>query len=184
MKPNNRNGFRGSSDGARDRREFLRARRGAVGDEPSRRDRRYEPLANREVVDVAATALRRRRGGEMLAIAAPTYSNVVRTVIRFRESQDTHMTKAELIDAVAQSANVTKHDAERTISAFFELVVASAKKGEKVSWPGFGSFTASTRKARTGRNPRTGEPVEVPASMAIKFSASSTLKAELNPTRK
>ena len=76
MKPNNRNGFRRSSDGARDRREFLRARRGDVGDEPSRRDRRHESLADRDVIDVAATLLRRRRDGEMLAIAEPTYSNV------------------------------------------------------------------------------------------------------------
>jgi DNA-binding protein HU-beta len=66
------------------------------------------------------------------------------------------MTKAELIDAVAQKAGVSKADAERTIGSFFELVVASAKNGEKVAWPGFGSFSTS----------------------------SSTLKSELNPNRK
>lgn len=94
------------------------------------------------------------------------------------------MTKAELIDAVAQSAGVSKVDAERTIGAFFELVVSSAKKGDKVAWPGFGSFSTSKRKARTGRNPQTGAPVQVPASLAMKFTASSTLKSELNPNRK
>lgn len=94
------------------------------------------------------------------------------------------MTKAELIDAVAQNAGVSKVDAERTIGAFFELVVSSAKKGDKVAWPGFGSFSTSKRKARTGRNPQTGAPVQVPASLAMKFTASSTLKSELNPNRK
>lgn len=93
------------------------------------------------------------------------------------------MTKAELLDAVAGKANVSKADAERTIAAFFELVIDSAKKGDKVSWPGFGAFSTSKRKARTGRNPQTGAPVQVPASVAMKFTASSTLKAELNPGR-
>ena len=94
------------------------------------------------------------------------------------------MTKAELIDAVAQKSGVSKADAERTIASFFELVVASAIKGEKVAWPGFGSFSTSNRAARTGRNPQTGAPVQVPASTAMKFTSSSTLKSELNPNRK
>jgi DNA-binding protein HU-beta len=93
------------------------------------------------------------------------------------------MTKAELIEKVAESAGVSKAEAEKTISAFFDLVVATAKKGDKVSWPGFGAFSTTRRQARTGRNPRTGETVQVPASTAMKFSASSTLKAELNPNR-
>ena len=93
------------------------------------------------------------------------------------------MTKAELIEKVAEAAGVSKADAEKTVSAFFELVVATAKKGDKVSWPGFGAFSTTRRQARTGRNPRTGETVQVPASTAMKFSASSTLKAELNPNR-
>jgi len=93
------------------------------------------------------------------------------------------MTKAELIDAVSQKAGVSKADAERTISEFFELVVSSAKQGNKVAWPGFGSFSTSSRKARIGRNPQTGAPVQVKASTAMKFSSSSTLKAALNPDR-
>lgn len=94
------------------------------------------------------------------------------------------MTKAELIDAVAKKAGVTKADAERTLNAFFDQVVASTKKGDKVSWPGFGSFSTTKRKARTGRNPQTGEPVKVAASTAMKFTASATLKAALNPKKK
>jgi DNA-binding protein HU-beta len=63
-------------------------------------------------------------------------------------------------------------------------VVASAKKGDKVAWPGFGSFSASNRAARTGRNPQTGEPVKIAASTALRFSSSATLKTALNPKRK
>jgi DNA-binding protein HU-beta len=90
------------------------------------------------------------------------------------------MTKAELIDAVAEKAGTSKADAERTVDAFFEVVVDNAKKGDKVAWPGFGSFSTTRRAARTGRNPQTGAPVNVPASTALKFSASYVLKAQLN----
>ena len=93
-------------------------------------------------------------------------------------------TKAELIDAVADAAGVSKADAERTLGAFFDHVVTATKKGEKVAWPGFGSFSTTKRSARTGRNPQTGAPVQIKASTAMKFSASSTLKAALNPKKK
>src|ERR671910_539646 len=78
-------------------------------------------------------------------------------------------TKAELIDAVATSAGVTK---------------ATKKDGEKVAWPGFGSFSQTKRAPRTGRNPQTGAPVKIAASKAMKFTPSSTLKAALNPKKK
>jgi DNA-binding protein HU-beta len=95
------------------------------------------------------------------------------------------MTKAELIDAVATSAGVSKADAERTVQAFFDTVLETTKSGEdKVAWAGFGSFSTNTRPARTGRNPQTGEPVEIAASKVMKFTASSTLKSALNPNRK
>ncbi|WP_116998952.1 HU family DNA-binding protein [Desertimonas flava] len=93
-------------------------------------------------------------------------------------------TKAELVDGVAKAAGVTKADAERTIAAFFDAVVSGAKKGDKVAWPGFGSFSTSKRAARTGRNPQTGEPVKIAASTALRFSPSATLKAALNPKKK
>jgi DNA-binding protein HU-beta len=93
-------------------------------------------------------------------------------------------TKAEVIDAVAKAAGVSKADAERTIGAFFEHVTKATKKGDKISWPGFGSFSTTKRAARTGRNPQTGEPVKIAASTAMKFTPSSTLKAALNPRRK
>jgi DNA-binding protein HU-beta len=94
------------------------------------------------------------------------------------------MTKAELIDAVAGAAGVSKADAERTLAAFFDHVVTATKKGDKVAWPGFGSFSTTKRPARTGRNPQTGEAVKIAASTAMKFTASSTLKGELNPKKK
>lgn len=93
------------------------------------------------------------------------------------------MTKSELLDAIAEEAGVSKADAERAIGAFFDVVVKSAKAGDKVAWPGFGTFSTSERAARTGRNPQTGAPVDIAASTAMKFSASSTLKSALNPGR-
>lgn len=93
-------------------------------------------------------------------------------------------TKAEMIDAVASAADVSKADAERTLGAFFDHVVTATKDGDKVAWPGFGSFSTTERKARVGRNPQTGAPVNIAASTAMKFSSSSTLKSALNPNRK
>jgi DNA-binding protein HU-beta len=94
------------------------------------------------------------------------------------------MTKAELIDAVSSKAGVSKADAERTVGAFFDQVLASTKKGDKVAWPGFGSFSTGKRAARVGRNPQTGAAVKIKASTTMKFTASSTLKAALNPSKK
>lgn len=94
------------------------------------------------------------------------------------------MTKAELIDAVAKAAEVSKADAERTLGAFFDHVTKTTKKGDKVAWPGFGSFSTTKRAARTGRNPQTGAKVKISASTAMKFTPSSTLKTTLNPRRK
>ncbi|MEX2626548.1 MAG: HU family DNA-binding protein [Ilumatobacteraceae bacterium] len=91
------------------------------------------------------------------------------------------MTKAELIDAVADSSGVSKAEAERTVQAFFDIVIEKTKKGDKVAWPGFGSFSTTERAARTGRNPQTGQEVQIKASTAMKFTASSALKSALNP---
>jgi DNA-binding protein HU-beta len=94
--------------------------------------------------------------------------------------EDSMATKAEMIDAVADGADVSKVDAEKTIGAFFDYVVKTAQAGDKVSVPGFGSFSTTQRSARVGRNPQTGEPVNIAASTAMKFQASSKLKATLN----
>jgi len=94
------------------------------------------------------------------------------------------MNKSELIDAVASKAGISKSDANETIDAFFEVLTDAVKSGDKVSWPGFGSFSTSQSAARTGRNPQTGEAVNIAASTRMKFTASSALKGELNPKRK
>ncbi|MCB0999242.1 MAG: HU family DNA-binding protein [Acidimicrobiales bacterium] len=94
------------------------------------------------------------------------------------------MTKAELIEAVAKDAGVSKADAEAVLRSFFGTVTAKTKKGEKVAWPGFGSFSTTKSKARTGRNPQTGAAVKIAASTRMKFTSSSTLKDALNPKKK
>ncbi|MFK8023855.1 MAG: HU family DNA-binding protein [Ilumatobacter sp.] len=93
-------------------------------------------------------------------------------------------TKAEMLDAVAEAAGTTKSDTEKVLGAFFDHVVGEAKKGEAVTWPGFGKFSTSERSARTGRNPQTGEPVKIKASTAMKFTSSSALKEALNGKKK
>ena len=90
------------------------------------------------------------------------------------------MNKSDLIERVADGAEVGRQQAERVLDAFFETVKGAAKKGDRVAWPGFGSFSVTARKARTGRNPRTGEAVKIRASKALKFSSGSALKEFLN----
>ena len=90
------------------------------------------------------------------------------------------MNKSELVDAIARKADVGRSQAESVLNAFFETVQSEAKGGNKVSWPGFGSFSTSQRAARTGRNPQTGAPVKIAASTAMKFSPASGLKDFLN----
>ena len=89
-------------------------------------------------------------------------------------------TKANLVDDVAQRSGADKSTVDRVLDAFFENVISQAQGGSKVAWPGFGSFSISQRAARTGRNPQTGAAVKIPASKAMKFSASSVLKETLN----
>ena len=90
------------------------------------------------------------------------------------------MNKTELLDSVATEAGVAKADAERVLNAFKEVLRGAVRSGDKVSWPELGAFSVTQRKARTGRNPRTGAAVKIPASKAVKFSASSSWKEFLN----
>ncbi|HVL04645.1 MAG TPA: HU family DNA-binding protein [Acidimicrobiales bacterium] len=91
------------------------------------------------------------------------------------------MNKSDVIQDVAGVSGVSKSDVEKVIDAFFDTVRTAAGSGDRVAWPSFGSFSVTQRQARTGRNPRTGEPVPIAASKALKFSASSSLKSALNP---
>ena len=86
------------------------------------------------------------------------------------------MTKADLIDVVAAGADVSKSTAGKAIDSLTEAISETLKKGDKVALTGFGTFTVSERKARIGRNPRTGESINIPASKSPKFSAGKAFK--------
>ncbi|WP_424947902.1 HU family DNA-binding protein [Candidatus Spongiihabitans sp.] len=90
------------------------------------------------------------------------------------------MNKSELIEAVATSANLTKADAGRAVDAVFNAIENAMSRGDSVSLIGFGTFSVSDRAARTGRNPRTGETIQIAASRAAKFKAGKGLKDAIN----
>jgi DNA-binding protein HU-beta len=90
------------------------------------------------------------------------------------------MTKADLIESVASKVDLSRATAERAINTLFDDITAALKQNDKVNVSGFGTFSVSTRKARTGRNPKTGETIEISASRAAKFKAGKTLKDSLN----
>src|SRR5438067_10031985 len=90
------------------------------------------------------------------------------------------LNKTELLDNVAKEAGVAKADAERVLNAFREVLRGAVRSGDKVSWPELGAFSVTQRKARKGRNPRTGAAVNIPASRAGKVSARSSWKEVLD----
>jgi DNA-binding protein HU-beta len=90
------------------------------------------------------------------------------------------MNKTDLINAIAEKAELTKADAGRALEAYLEAIQKSLKKGEDVSVVGFGTFTVRKRAARTGRNPRTTETIKIKASKVPAFKAGKTLKDALN----
>jgi DNA-binding protein HU-beta len=92
------------------------------------------------------------------------------------------MTKAELIEALSNKLPLNKADAERAINIVLDDVIAALRQGERVNISGFGTFSVSTRQARTGRNPKTGESIEIGASRSAKFKPGKQLKDSLNET--
>jgi DNA-binding protein HU-beta len=86
------------------------------------------------------------------------------------------MTKAELIDKIASGAGLSKADASRALDSSLDAVKAALKKGQKVTLVGFGTFSVTKRKARKGRNPKTGEVINISATKTPKFSAGKALK--------
>ena len=86
------------------------------------------------------------------------------------------MNKGELIEAIARDASITKAQAQAALDAFVSNVQKSLKGGDKVTLVGFGTFSASTRAERMGRNPQTGQPIRIPARRVAKFSAGKALK--------
>ena len=86
------------------------------------------------------------------------------------------MTKAELVDAVAKSANLTKAAAEKAVGAFISSVSGALVAGGKVTLVGFGTFEVASRQARTGRNPQTGKEIKIAAAKLPKFRPGKALK--------
>lgn len=90
------------------------------------------------------------------------------------------MNKTELIAAIAERTELTKKDAEKALKAFTDVVEEELKKGEKIQLVGFGTFEVSERSERTGRNPQTGETMQISASKTPKFKAGKALKDAMN----
>ena len=86
------------------------------------------------------------------------------------------MNKAELVSKVAEKAGLSKKDAEKAVVAVFDTIQATLKDGDKVQLVGFGTFETRKRGARTGRNPRSGETIQIPASKVPAFKAGKALK--------
>ncbi len=90
------------------------------------------------------------------------------------------MNKNDLVAAVADSSGLSKADAAKAVDAVFDSITGSLKGGSEVRLVGFGTFSVADRKATTGRNPRTGEAIQIPASKQPKFKAGKGLKEAVN----
>ena len=90
------------------------------------------------------------------------------------------MNKTELVAAIAEQAELSKKDSEKALMAFIDVVADELKKGEKIQLVGFGTFEVIERAAREGRNPLTGETMQIKASKAPKFKAGKALKDAVN----
>ncbi|PLX86540.1 MAG: DNA-binding protein HU [Desulfuromonas sp.] len=86
------------------------------------------------------------------------------------------MTKADLVNAMAEKAGLSKTDAEKALKGFVDAVTEALKAGEKVALVGFGTFSVGERAARTGQNPQTGEKIQIAAAKTPKFKAGKALK--------
>jgi DNA-binding protein HU-beta len=95
------------------------------------------------------------------------------------------MTKSDMVSKLAESAKITKKQADDVFGAFVEMIAGGLKSGERIGLPGIGTFSCVKKAARKGRNPKTGEQIDILAKTAVKFSTSSTLAAVLNgPAKK
>lgn len=90
------------------------------------------------------------------------------------------MNKSDLVQSVADSAGISKTDSAKAVDAVFDCITASLRGGDEVRVVGFGTFSVSQRAASTGRNPRTGETIQIAASMQPKFKAGKALKDAVN----
>jgi DNA-binding protein HU-beta len=90
------------------------------------------------------------------------------------------MTKTELIEGLANKLGMHKSEAEKAINIILDDIIAALRQGDRVNISGFGTFSVSSRRPRTGRNPKTGEAIQISASRSAKFKAGKQLKDSLN----
>src|SRR3954464_15088375 len=104
----------------------------------------------------------------------------IRAWIEPRWRERGFMNKQELIAAVAEQTGLARNDAAKAIESLLDTIIAQLKKGDEVRMVGFGNFSVSRRKASTGRNPRTGEPMNIKATSQPKFRPGKVLKDSVN----
>ncbi len=93
------------------------------------------------------------------------------------------MNKGELVDAIASKASVTKKEADAILTATIDSILEAVASGDKVTLVGFGSFEVRDRQAREGRNPKTGETMQIPATRVPAFSAGKSFKDRVAPAK-
>lgn len=101
-------------------------------------------------------------------------------LLRQAKKRGLRVNKAELVDVVAESADLSKAAASRALDAVLDAMTGALKQGDQVSLVGFGTFQVKERSARTGRNPRTGEPIEIAAAKVPGFKPGKALKDAVN----
>lgn len=90
------------------------------------------------------------------------------------------MNKGELVDSIAKKSGLTKTDAAKALDATLDAITSTLQNGDKVTLPGFGTFSTSKRSARTGRNPQTGKEIKIKAKTVAKFKAGKNLADSVN----
>jgi DNA-binding protein HU-beta len=90
------------------------------------------------------------------------------------------MNKSELVQKIADDTGITKVSAAAAVASFFEGITKSLKKGQPITFVGFGTFKTAQRKARTARNPQTGAAIKIPKRRVVRFSAGKALKSAVN----
>jgi DNA-binding protein HU-beta len=115
-----------------------------------------------------------------ISLKSALVAAVAATTISFSTIPASAMNKEDLVNSMAQGASISKSQAEKALNAFTAATAKALKKGERVAIAGFGSFSVSTRPARTGRNPQTGKPIKVKARTVVRFKAGSALSDAVN----
>jgi DNA-binding protein HU-beta len=115
--------------------------------------------------------------GRVGCVSQQSFSGILFTTI---QHEDANVNKTDLIDKVAVTTELNKTSAARAVEAVLDIIAGTLREGDTVTLSGFGTFSVSNRAERTGRNPRTGEMITIPASKAPKFKSGKGLKDALN----